>query len=63
MRLRSLRIRGGGTHHEERNGATGTVIRRPIMETYAQDSGFSGVEVLPVEHDVWRFYRLSWEPA
>ena len=41
------------------SGATGTVIRRPIMEGYARDAGFNDVEVLPVEHDVWRFYRLS----
>ena len=40
-------------------GATGTVIRRSIMEGYARDAGFSSIEVLPVEHDVWRFYRLS----
>jgi len=41
------------------HGATGTVIRRPIMERYAREAGFRGVEVLPVEHDMWRFYRLS----
>jgi len=21
-------------------------------------AGFSGVEVMPIEHDFWRFYRL-----
>jgi len=40
-------------------GATGTVFRRSTMEEYARDAGFSNIEVLPVEHDMWRFYRLS----
>lgn len=40
------------------SAATGTVIRRPVMEAYALDAGFSGVEVLPIDHDLWRFYRL-----
>jgi SAM-dependent methyltransferase len=40
-------------------GATGTVIRRPIMERYAREAGFRSCETLPVEHDVFRFYRLS----
>ena len=39
--------------------ATGTVMRRSILERYAKDAGFDRVETLPVEHDMWRFYRLS----
>lgn len=39
-------------------GATGTVMRRPILERYAREAGFGDVEVLPVEHDIFRFYRL-----
>jgi SAM-dependent methyltransferase len=39
--------------------ATGTVIRRRIMERYAEQAGFGSCETLPVEHDVFRFYRLS----
>ena len=41
------------------SAATGTVIRRPVMEAYALDAGFAGVEVLPIDHDLWRFYRLE----
>jgi len=26
--------------------------------TSAREAGFSGVEILPIEHDFWRFYRL-----
>ncbi|SFF02911.1 class I SAM-dependent methyltransferase [Blastococcus tunisiensis] len=38
--------------------ATGTVMRPAVLEGYARAAGFSGLEVLPVEHDVFRFYRL-----
>ncbi len=41
------------------SGATGTVIRRSTMERYAHEAGFRNVDTLPVEHDMWRFYRLS----
>ena len=38
---------------------TGTVMRPSILEGYARDAGFSGVEVLPVEDFAFfRFYRL-----
>jgi 2-polyprenyl-3-methyl-5-hydroxy-6-metoxy-1,4-benzoquinol methylase len=37
---------------------TGTVMRPETLRRYASDAGFSGVEILPVEHDFWRFYRL-----
>jgi hypothetical protein len=26
---------------------------------YATSAGFQGFEVLPIENDFWRFYRLS----
>jgi SAM-dependent methyltransferase len=38
---------------------TGTVIRPDTVRRYAQEAGLSGVTVLPVEHDFWRFYRLD----
>jgi 2-polyprenyl-3-methyl-5-hydroxy-6-metoxy-1,4-benzoquinol methylase len=38
---------------------TGTVMRPEILRRYASQAGFSGVEILPIEHDFWRFYRLS----
>jgi 2-polyprenyl-3-methyl-5-hydroxy-6-metoxy-1,4-benzoquinol methylase len=38
---------------------TGTVMRRPTLERYAMEAGFSAVSVLPIEHDSLRFYRLD----
>ena len=37
---------------------TGTVMRPETLRRYATDAGFAGVEILPIEHDFWRFYRL-----
>lgn len=37
---------------------TGTVMRPATLARYAEEAGFSRVEVLPVEHDMFRFYRL-----
>ena len=39
--------------------ATGTVMRRPTLERYAADAGFSAVDGLPIENDFFRFYRLA----
>ena len=41
------------------SAATGTVIRRSTMQRYAREAGFADVEVLPVDHDLWRFYALT----
>ena len=38
--------------------ATGTVMRPATLDRYAREAGFAGSEVLPVPHDVFRFYRL-----
>jgi ubiquinone/menaquinone biosynthesis C-methylase UbiE len=38
--------------------ATGTVMRPPTLQRYAQEAGFSEVEVLPLENDFFWFYRL-----
>ncbi|MCA9860065.1 MAG: methyltransferase domain-containing protein [Thermomicrobiales bacterium] len=38
--------------------ATGTVIRRSIMETYAREAGFSEIEELDIENPFYRFYRM-----
>lgn len=38
---------------------TGTVMRVSTMRGYAEAAGFSNVEVLPVAHDFFRFYRLT----
>ena len=37
---------------------TGTIMRTPTLRRYAQEAGFAEVEVLPIENDFWRFYRL-----
>jgi SAM-dependent methyltransferase len=38
--------------------ATGTVMRPATLAGYAREAGFDRVEVLPVAHDFFRFYRL-----
>ncbi|MGH8911686.1 MAG: class I SAM-dependent methyltransferase [Acidimicrobiia bacterium] len=37
---------------------TGTVMRHDHLTDYARQAGFADVEVLPIETDLWRFYRL-----
>jgi SAM-dependent methyltransferase len=37
---------------------TGTVLRPPTLRQYAAEAGFASVEILPIENDFWRFYRL-----
>jgi 2-polyprenyl-3-methyl-5-hydroxy-6-metoxy-1,4-benzoquinol methylase len=43
---------------EQPSAATGTVMRSATLRRYASEAGFSEVEVLPIENDLWRFYRL-----
>lgn len=38
---------------------TGTMLRPSTLRRYAEDAGFSRVEVLPIENLHWRFYRLT----
>jgi SAM-dependent methyltransferase len=40
------------------SAGTGTVIRPDTVRSYADEAGFARVDVLPIEHDFWRFYRL-----
>ena len=40
------------------SAGTGTVIRPATVRAYATEAGYSRVDVLPIEHDFWRFYRL-----
>jgi 2-polyprenyl-3-methyl-5-hydroxy-6-metoxy-1,4-benzoquinol methylase len=44
---------------DQPSAATGTVMREPTMRRYATEAGFQAVDVLPVEHDFFRMYRLS----
>jgi 2-polyprenyl-3-methyl-5-hydroxy-6-metoxy-1,4-benzoquinol methylase len=46
----------GMSHHP--TAATGTVMRPATLRAYARDAGFADIEVLPVVHDFFRFYRL-----
>jgi 2-polyprenyl-3-methyl-5-hydroxy-6-metoxy-1,4-benzoquinol methylase len=38
---------------------TGTVMRRATFGRYAEAAGFQRVDELPIEHDFYRFYRLT----
>lgn len=40
------------------SAATGTVMRPSTLCEYAVRAGFAGIEVLDVEDDYFRFYRL-----
>ena len=37
---------------------TGAVMRIDTLRRYAAGAGYSAVDVLPIEHDEWRLYRL-----
>lgn len=40
------------------SAGTGTVMRPDTLRTYAREAGFADIEILPIETDMWRFYRL-----
>lgn len=43
---------------DQPSAATGTVMRPETVRRYAKEAGFTSVEVLPIEHLFFRFYRL-----
>ena len=43
---------------EQPSAATGTVLRPAKLREYAVEAGWGDVEVLPIEADFFRFYRL-----
>jgi SAM-dependent methyltransferase len=43
---------------DQPSAATGTVMRTDTLRGFAAEAGFREVEVLPIEHDFFRFYRL-----
>jgi SAM-dependent methyltransferase len=43
---------------DEPSVGTGTVMRQRTLRRYADEAGYRGMEVLPIENDLWRFYRL-----
>jgi SAM-dependent methyltransferase len=44
---------------EQPSAATGTAMRADTFRRYAREAGFDDVEILPIENDFWRFYRLG----
>ena len=38
--------------------AVGTVMRPDRFRSLVRDAGWSGIEILPIDHPFWRFYRL-----
>jgi len=44
---------------DEPAAGTGTIMRAPALRGYALAAGFADLEVLPIENDFWRFYRLN----
>jgi hypothetical protein len=43
----------------DRAAGTGTVIRPATVRRYAEAAGFSAVDILPIDNDFYRYYRLS----
>ncbi len=43
---------------EQPSVGTGTVMRPATLRRYATEAGFSGMEILSIENELWRFYRL-----
>ncbi|MCP3973031.1 MAG: class I SAM-dependent methyltransferase [bacterium] len=37
---------------------TGTVMRPDTLREYAREAGFADLEVLPIDTELWRFYKL-----
>jgi SAM-dependent methyltransferase len=46
-----------GRSHDA-SAATGTVMRTDVLRDYAERAGFRDIEVLDIDNDLWRFYRL-----
>jgi SAM-dependent methyltransferase len=44
---------------DENAAGTGTVMRSDTLRKYAAEAGFGEVEILPIEHFFFRFYRLK----
>ncbi|HVM00187.1 MAG TPA: methyltransferase domain-containing protein [Egibacteraceae bacterium] len=40
------------------SAATGTLLRPATLRAYGNQAGFSTTEILPIDHDFFRFYRL-----
>jgi hypothetical protein len=47
-----------GAMGDPQTAATGAVMRPSTLRRYAREAGFSEVEVIPIESNDFRFYRL-----
>jgi hypothetical protein len=52
-----------GAMGDPATAATGAVMRLATLRNYAEQAGFPGVEVLPIQAEGLRFYRLSIQGA
>jgi 2-polyprenyl-3-methyl-5-hydroxy-6-metoxy-1,4-benzoquinol methylase len=43
---------------EQPSAATGTVIRPATVDRFAREAGFASTDILPIDHDIFRVYRL-----
>ena len=48
-----------GAMDGENPAGTGTVMRQSTFRQYASEAGFRAVDLLPIENEFFRFYRLS----
>jgi hypothetical protein len=48
-----------GAMGDPHTAATGAVMRPATLRSYAQQAGFAAMEILPIETENWRFYRLT----
>lgn len=44
---------------EQPSAAIGTVIRSSTVDRLAHEAGFASTDILPIEHDLFRVYRLN----
>jgi 2-polyprenyl-3-methyl-5-hydroxy-6-metoxy-1,4-benzoquinol methylase len=43
---------------QQPSAATGTVMRTATLRRYARQAGYADAEILPIDHDFWRFYSM-----
>jgi hypothetical protein len=48
-----------GAMGDPRTAATGAVMRPATLRRYAHEAGFRNAEILPIQDESWRFYRLT----
>ena len=41
------------------SAGTGAVMRPPVFREYATEAGFTSVDMLPIDYDLFHFYRLN----